>query len=80
MWNTTAIIVMVLATAMSVAVVASIIGLAVWGKTVSEVGGEVMIAIFGAMVAIIAGYVARNSDRKEPLPPPKDEVDKDGET
>ena len=77
MWNTTAVIVMVLAVAVSVAAIAAIAGLAYWGKTLSEVGGEVMIALFGAMIAIIAGYVSRNSDKKEPPPPP---VDKDGET
>lgn len=68
-WDARAIIVAMLAGAVALLSVIAIAGLVIWGRSLTEVGGEVMIAILGAIVAIIAGYVGQHQR------PPKDDDD-----
>lgn len=72
MWDPRAVIVLVLAIAVSSAHVMAVTIAAIQGKSVGEAGGDVLVAILGAIVAIIAGYVGRRDERPEP-PPPEDE-------
>lgn len=58
-WTPHAIIVLVIAVAVSLAHVIAVVILAWHGKSVGEVGGDVLIAVVGAMIAIVAGYVGR---------------------
>lgn len=76
MWEPRAIIVMFIAAAVSLATLAGIVAVSLRGTRLSDVGGDVLIAILGAMVAIIAGYVGRHATADKP----KDDTDKDGET
>lgn len=75
MWDPRAIVVVILASAISLAHLIAIAGMAWWGKSLTEVGGDVLIALVGAMIAIVAGYIGQPTSSK-----PKDDVDKDGET
>lgn len=70
-WEPRAVIVMIIAIAVSVTAIGSVIAVGVRGSTISEVGGDVFIAILGAMIAIIAGYVARER-RDDDQPPDKE--------
>lgn len=58
MWDPRAVIVVILAVAIAVGHVISIIGVVQSGRPIGEAGGDVLIALVGAIIAIIAGYVA----------------------
>jgi hypothetical protein len=50
---------MFIAICVSLAALIGVIAVAYRGTRLTEVGGDILIAILGAMVAIIAGYVGR---------------------
>lgn len=77
MWDPRAIIVLVLAASVAVASIVGIVGGAYYGRTLTDVGGDVMIAIFGAIIAIIAGYIARRNGEDASPPPANKEAPPD---
>lgn len=76
-WDPRAVIVLILALAVSAAHLIAVIAVARTGRPISEVGGDVLIALVGAIIAIIAGYVAsytakaiKEDDHDDDQPPP----------
>lgn len=62
MWEPRAVIVLILAASISLAHLIGIT-LAAWnGRTLNDAGGDVLVAILGAMIAIIAGYVGKQDN------------------
>jgi hypothetical protein len=45
-----------------VAVVVGVVGVAWQGKSFSEVGGEILVAALGAMIAIVATFIGSDKD------------------
>ena len=75
MWDARAVIVGILAAAVGAVCVLAVISVAWWGRPLSEIGGDVLIAILGAVVAIIASYVGRYSGPAPDEPPPPPDED-----
>lgn len=79
-WEPRAVIVLILALAVSIGHMIAVVLLAWRGMPLGEAGSDVLIAVLGAIVAIIAGYVAnKNADisKTKTLPQEKQQPEKD---
>jgi hypothetical protein len=66
------IVALVLAVGLIVVILAMIVGVSVTGMRLNPVGSDVIIAILGAMVGALAGFIG---GRVTLIPPPDDEPD-----
>jgi quinol-cytochrome oxidoreductase complex cytochrome b subunit len=55
--------ILILSTALGICLVVAVIGLAYWGKSLSDPGGRVFIAVIGLVVGALA-YAVRRNGRK----------------
>jgi hypothetical protein len=58
------IVVVVLASAVALALVMAVGGVVFWGHSISETGGEALVALGGAIIGAISGYIGRGITEK----------------
>jgi len=66
-WDLRGLVVLVMAAALGMSLVASILGVAWQGRPLSDQGSEILAAVCGGIIGVIASYVAgRFNGDKEP--------------
>lgn len=56
---------LILAIAIGLTFIIGMGAIAIWGRPIGETGGEALIALGGAVVGLLAGYIAGRAEQKE---------------